>query len=278
MPKMPKHPFFDRFFFGVVAFVAFLSFVDFLLGKTGREKIKELVGNWWVYLEDTTFAGLGAADAAWIRSWFEKRLGPILSFRFWVRAWLGASVLLVVALFGLSSLIDESDKSLVAAAVERLVTAIAILADSGVILFLANTFVPVISLAVTQALLRLMAATNSLLLLFLLTIGDILAVLAIIVLTVIIVQSHRTIDPFNFGNVFDQMIWMSGGLVSLLPIVLHTLLVTLFIVSKLTLPVFKKPVNLVLLRIYESDKGVLTLVGVALGALAKLCQEGIKLI
>ena len=60
---MPAGSFFDPFFFAILVFVAALTFADFLLGKKGRDKTKELVGDWCLFLEDATYAGLGAADA-----------------------------------------------------------------------------------------------------------------------------------------------------------------------------------------------------------------------
>lgn len=272
---MPTSSFFDSFFFAILVLVASLAFIDFLLGKKGRERIKERVGDWWLFLDDTTYAGLGAADAAKIHGWFRARLGPVASFRFWVSAWAGMCVLLVIALFALSSLLDGS---FISGAPERLLAVFEVLADRSLVLVLANVMLPVVSLVVTLGLLRLMSSSNSLLLLLLLTLGGAVAVLTVIVVTVTIVQSHKTWDVFDFGNVFDQLIWMSGGFVALLPLLLHILLASLFMASKLTVPILKPPINLILLRLHESEKGVLSLIGVALGTLAKLAQEGLKLL
>jgi hypothetical protein len=184
-------------------------------------------------------------------------------------------VLLVAFFHVVSSLLFN--ESPIAGAPEALIVVPQVLVDRGAFLFLANTLVPVISLVVTLGFLRLMASTNSLPLLFLLIVADAVAALIIIVATVLIVQSHRTWDVFDFGNVFDQFIWMSGGVLTLMPTILHGVLVTLFMISKLTTPVLKKPVNLILLRLHESEKGVLSLIGVAVGALAKLAQEGLKM-
>ena len=90
---MPAGSFFDPLFFATLVFVAALTFADLLLGKKGRDKTKELVGDWWLFLEDATYAGLGAADAHKIHAWFRARLGAVASVRFWVLACAGALVL-----------------------------------------------------------------------------------------------------------------------------------------------------------------------------------------
>lgn len=267
--------FFDVFFFVILVLVASLTFADFLLGKAGQKKVKELVGNWWVFLDDSTYAGLSAADASSLYGWFRKCLGPIASLRFWLSACAGASVLLVITLFVLFSLWSGS---FIEDAMDLFFSVFEVLADRGVTIFLANVIFPVICFVITLGFLRLIASTNSLLLLLLLTVGNLITVLVVSLISVIIVQSHRTWDPFDFGNLFDQFIWLSGGITALLPILLHVFFASFLIVSKLLTPLLKRPVNLVLLRLHESEKGTLSLVGIALGTLAKLMQEGLKLL
>ena len=272
---MPADSFFDPFFFAIIVLVATLAFADFLLGQDGRRRVKEFVGEWWLYLEDSTYAGLGADDAAKIQFWVRRCLGPIRSFRFWILAFVGACVLLVASFQVVSSLVF--DESIIAGALETLLLMPQLLVDLGAFLFLANTLLPVISLVVTLGFLQLMASTSSIPILFLLIVGDAVAALTIIVATVMIVQSHRTWDAFDFGNVITQLIWLSGGTLILAPTILHIALTMLFMLSKLMTPVLKNPINLVLLRLYESEKGVFSLIGVAVGTLAKLVQEGLKL-
>lgn len=272
---MPTDSFLDPFFFAVLVLVATLAFADFLLGQEGRKRVKEHVGDWWIYLEDSSYAGLGADDAARIQDLARRCLGPIRSFRFWVSAFVGACVLFPMSLQVVSSLMLGDP--IIPGSLENLLEVHQVLVDRGAFLFLANTLVPVISLVVTLGFLQLMASTSSLLLLFLLIVGDTVAALTISVATVMIVQSHRTWDVFDFGNVFDQLIWLAGGMLTLAPTILHVVLVMLFMLSKLTTPILKKPVNLILLRLHESEKGVFSLIGVAVGTLAKLVQEGLKL-
>lgn len=273
---MATHSYFDSFFFGVLMLVALLTFTDFLLGKNGREKVKQLVGEWWVYLDDSTYAGLGADDAARLLHWVRKGLGPIRSLRFWISTFAGACVLLVITIHVVSSLMFG--EPIISGALEASVVVPNMLVDRGALLFLSNTLMPVISLVATLGFLRLMSSTKSLIFLFLLILANAIAALTILVATVVLVQNHRTWDAFDFGNVLDQLIWMSGGTLTLLPVLLYIVLATLFMISKLTMPILKKPVNLIVLRLHQSDKGVLSLAGVALGAMAKLTQEGLKLI
>lgn len=267
--------FFDVFFFVILVLIATLAFADFLLGKEGQKKVKERVGNWWIFLDDSTYAGLSATDASNLYSWFLKCLGPITSLRFWLSACVGASVLLAITLFVLFSLWTGS---FIENAIDSFFLVFEVLDDRGLNIFLANVIFPVICFVITLGFLRLLASTNSLLLLLLLTVCNVITVSVVSLLSIIIVQHHRTWDPFDFGNLFDQFIWLSGGITALLPILLHVFFASFLIVSKLLTPLLKRPVNLILLRLHESEKGTLSLVGIALGTLAKLMQEGLKLL
>jgi len=271
---MVTYSFFDPFLFAVSVLVCTLAFIDFLLGKEGQKRLREVVGNWWVYLEYSTYYGLGAADAKKLHNSFRKLLGPTISLRFWILAFAITCVLLFIVLYVLASLFNGSFTSYV---LETLADIFAIISTHTDI-FVINAVLPIVALIVTMYFLRLMASTSALWPLVLLTISDVVILLSLIMLTVVTVQSHRTWDVFNFDNIFVMAIWMSGGIVSLIPTLLHILLMVLFIGSKLSAPFLKKPINLILLRLHESEKGVLSLIGLAAGTLAKLVQEGLKLL
>jgi hypothetical protein len=66
--------------------------------------------------------------------------------------------------------------------------------------------------------------------------------------------------------------------ISLLPSLVHVLIAVCFVFSKPFRPVLQKPTALILARLYESDKGVLTLLAAAIGVMAKLAQQGAKYI
>lgn len=275
---MPAQSFFDPFFFVMLVIVASLAFIDFLLGEQRRKAIRERVGAWWVYLDDSTYAGLGADDAAKIHGWIGKWLGSTLSLRFAVLASIAMSIVYLIALFvalmAFESLFDGPKTG----SLEMIRLMFEMIVDGRIWLLVASVILSVASLVVTLRFLRWMATSTSLARLFLLTLGDLFAILVLIVLTIVLVQSQRTMDVFDFDQLFDQIFWLAAGMTALTPLALHLLLSTIFMVSKLTSPLVKPPVSLILLRLEESEKGVLTLVGTGLGVVSKLAQEGLKLL
>lgn len=275
MEEVAINSFVDTFFYFCLVFVAVLALTDFLLGKEGREKVRELIGEWWIYLEDSSYAGLGASDAARILGWFRNILGPIVSLRFWVLIFPIAFLLLVTVLHLVFTM---PDGVVFEDLFESISLIFLIFGERGFLIPFANTILPVLSFVLTLGFLKLMSSSSSFVFLSFLTICDLIVAIALIIVTVMIVQSHRTWDVFDFGNVLDQYVWIAGGLLSLFPTALHVFLTSLFVISKLTAPILRKPVNLVLLRLNESEKGALSLIGVAIGTIAKLIQEGLKLV
>jgi len=65
----------DPFLFWVSVAVVALTFTDFMLGKDNRLHIKERVGEWWLYVEDTSFVGFLTRDAGRIRQFIERLVG-----------------------------------------------------------------------------------------------------------------------------------------------------------------------------------------------------------
>jgi hypothetical protein len=65
----------DEFFFRVALVCALLVFVDWAIGPTGRAAMREKTAEWWIHIQDTTFVGLVAADAAKIRRFFLNVFG-----------------------------------------------------------------------------------------------------------------------------------------------------------------------------------------------------------
>jgi hypothetical protein len=53
----------DVFFWGVSAFVLVLIFIDFFIGKDGREKIRDKVGWWWIYVDEKPITGFSSKNA-----------------------------------------------------------------------------------------------------------------------------------------------------------------------------------------------------------------------
>lgn len=60
----------DGFLYVDVLVVATLVFLDWVLGKERRKKIREGVGDWYLYLEESTYGKLLSDDAEKIRGHF----------------------------------------------------------------------------------------------------------------------------------------------------------------------------------------------------------------
>src|SRR5688572_8165526 len=89
----------DAFLFWDAVIVAILMFIDWAVGKRGRESIRNVVAAWWIRINDNTFTGLVAADAALLRSRFVQWFGHgVFSLKRTLRAPL-VGVLLAWALF-----------------------------------------------------------------------------------------------------------------------------------------------------------------------------------
>ncbi len=81
------------------------------------------------------------------------------------------------------------------------------------------------------------------------------------------------------GTVLGMIIvvlFASAVVPAVLPLMLHAAMVLTFMLSKLFRPLLQKPTELLLLRFYESEKGVLTLLAVGLGAITELAIKAIK--
>jgi hypothetical protein len=274
LSKMITQSFFDPFFWGVSLLVASLAFADFLLGKQGRKAMRERVAAWWVYLDDATYAGLGADDARRISTWLRAHLGPVMSVRFVLLASLAMSVCFVLSALVVFSLYEDSFSD----PGELIRTILSLIAEGHTVFVPINVLVSITSLAITLGFLKLMAQSTSLARLVLLSLCDVVAIVLICIATVITVQSHRTWDTFDFGNVFDQLFWLSVGLNAVAPIGLHMLVSMLFMITKLIGPLIQRPVSLILLRVEESEKGVLTIGAVGMAAVSKMAQELLKLV
>jgi hypothetical protein len=56
----------DRFLIVVIILVTLISAVDWLIGQSGRERLQKMVGDWWVIVETTTFGENISAYASFI--------------------------------------------------------------------------------------------------------------------------------------------------------------------------------------------------------------------
>jgi len=281
----------DKFTGYLLVMVILLTFADFLLGKEKRKRMRERVGDWWLMLSTKTFVGFTRREAEIIRNYIFKTFGQERSWKLF-----GWTVLLiflsgVVSILTLSSIIFQNYD------------------NPGVPIFFMtiNTIIPIIpqavityaSLIITLKFLDLMTKnTNIFLLLVIIGFDLFLGLLTALASAVFVFghwqlflqQIHRFLSvileffPFdlyalpNFKPIplYNMIRTISYWAPPLLPSFFHLFGCLLFLLSKLFEPVIKKPLALLLLRFHESEKGVLTLVGIGLGGVAKLIQVGVK--
>ena len=67
--------FFDGFFVVVIISVSLLCFIDWWIGPEGRSALRESMGTWWIYLDDTSYSELTFQDIFQIKNWFSKLFG-----------------------------------------------------------------------------------------------------------------------------------------------------------------------------------------------------------
>jgi hypothetical protein len=273
---------------GVV--VGLLTATDWLIGKTKRAQLRERVGDMWLRLEYTPYRGLASRHAAQLRSWMQSHLGEkCLSARFALTtASLSIPVFFVTAIINLwraDRWCPEVEASMACAEV----------AAQGP-LFIAVFTIPValctwLSWSIAIKCLTRMGRNTSVINLVSLACMELVGVALVVAplrLTMIwfVAETAAAIDFFMFGasalrNVFmgvtpkealDDTIYVVA-LTAALPLLLHVLLIIMFVASKLVMPILKPPVQLVLLRFYESEVGVLTQLSIFVGALLKFVQE-----
>ncbi len=297
----------DGFLFWDLFLVTFLIFADWLLGKEKRAAMRGKVGEWWLYLQDISFAGLVAEDAGKIRTFLEKLFGKrIFSFRRFAASILfGLSSLLV---FGpLIKLLFVLASGLLPHGQFELLLTIVAFYYYTLLVFPVGIILPTLfciwaSISVSIVFLRFMESSVSMRRLLLLIVLDLVSTLVLAVSTALVQQMlvfkiglNDAIDTLVIrsfeiltlspdepmsplaGIAYDLYITMLVVVfTSLLPTLVHLSVTGIFVLSKWFRPILQKPVGILLLRFHESEKGVLTQLAVALGTIAKFVQLGIK--
>ncbi len=267
----------DTFLFWDAVIVTALCLTDFLFGKDGRAAMRERIGEWWLRVEEMSFAGLVAEDAKAIIRFFHKIFGESeLSAKFIFRSVaLSISILFV----GMVSATIISEGSFDKFLDEFFFTSdIDIFWRPFLIYAPINGILDWISLFATIYFLGIMARSDGLSVIM----GVIgLDVIVAGVLGIIVIAISSFLSNFFGGGGFLSGIEYAffGAVVlftSLLPTLIHLLVAFVFLISKLLRPIVQKPLALILLRFHESDKGALTLLAIMTGTLAKLIQQGIK--
>lgn len=288
----------DKFFFWTATICAVLAFVDWAIGPKARAAMREKVAEWWIVLDDNTFAGLVAADANRVRSAFLSIFGRTwYSTRRIIRSGLLSCLvfLSVLTLLRIAQWIPSFDADY----------AVAILA-----VLVANGLLDWLLLNITIGLLGVVAASPSLLRLsaiavigFTTLVAKGIAVLFLFAAVVLVVGSVLDVlgvtgPAYSFlvqvfgepdrsspdcvecvfqGGIYDVIaMTVLAAFLGCVWSLFNIFNAIVFGVSKLFKPVVKPVASWLLYRFQESDKGVLTLASVGLGGLAKVLQQGAK--
>ena len=267
----------DTFLFWDAVIVTLLCLADFLIGKEGRAAMRERIGEWWLHVEGASFTGLVAEDARAVIRFFHKVFGESeLSFKFIFRSVALSASILFISMVSVT-IINEGS-------VDKFLDEFFFTSDIDyfwrpfLIYTPINGILDWLSLYLTILFLGIMARSDR----PLVTLGVIGldVIVAVLIGVVVIVISRFLSDYFGGGGFLSGIEYAFYGAVvlftSLLPTLIHFLVASVFLLSKLLRPIVQKPLALVLLRFHESDKGALTLLAIMLGTLSKLVQQGIK--
>jgi hypothetical protein len=285
----------DHFLFIVALVCGVLVFVDWAIGTVGRASMRQQLAEWWIRLDDNTFAGLVAQHAGRLKDFFLKHFGKKwYSSRRVLMAILVSSMcfLVVATLINIDSVAGfHSNKAL-----------------EIFILLIPNAIFDWLMLNQTIFLLRFIERSTSLFrLLVIAAIGFLAAMLKpFIVLPMgMILESawelsgatpviHSAFDivfgqpppvppPACVECLFDE--WFVDLFKIVFAVILtgfiwsitHIFAALTFAASKLFRPIVKPLLSWLLYRFQESEKGVLTVIATGGGTVAKLIQQAAKL-
>ena len=299
---MKAPTFVDGFLLWVAGLVAVAMFVDFLLGPAKRAQIRDAVGEWGCHLQTTSFPDIISEASGKIRHFIIRGFGDWLSWRNFFLSCSSSLLLVGIAVVIFWFVIKRGQVEL---GVYRFLA-----------YAFQNALLDWLSLGVTLGLLQLMKQqTRTAPLLALISLDLFLAlILAFFVVYGALIIDRYTpvlltmplikIRGFDTLIIFDQMnirqlaylasdrlidlvalIFTGRAFYSLtfivvftsaLPTLIHLIITILLVVLKMSWPVLRPIISLLLRRFSQSDKGVFTLVAGGAGVLAKVIQEGVK--
>ena len=65
----------------IIALGGIGAFIDFLLGKAGRDKVKQTLAAWWIIFDDVKWNNFGRKEALFAAKILQKSCGTLFSFR-----------------------------------------------------------------------------------------------------------------------------------------------------------------------------------------------------
>ena len=282
----------DGFLFWDALIVTSLIFADWIIGKERREAMRERVGEWWLYLDNSSYSGLVADDARTVRQFLQKMFGRSwLSPAFVQRTFIYSTAVafLVLTAFQFYLLFLASSISSSASddpvLLSEFAYAILVLVLLPVLMTMPAMITPNVisgwlSIGFTLFLLKKMERSTSLAVLLGILICDVVAACLVTVVSFVLLSYALNGPSWGFylslPGIFSFFSVVAMAVTNSLPTLIHASLGILFILSKLVSPLLKKPTEILLIRFYESKKGVLTQLAIGLGALAKIVQEIVK--
>jgi hypothetical protein len=291
----PKNSWVDEFLFYDLVAVSLLLLVDWFLGETRRQNMRERAGEWWLHVQEYSYQGLAKEDAAYVRAKLVKIFGENwLSPRFVFGSFFVSSILsgIVLSLILLETGYQDMNWQQYLAFIASFT--------------LPNAILDWMSLSLTIYLLGLMARSAHFFNIVLIAIVDVIVAIALGVgvvfmffflvsvfecenldciaksavdtlsyteeIFIAVLEPHylRTVS-FSQGSILLGAIFTST-----LPSLIHLFIALIFLGSKLIRPIGKPVVSAVLFAFHDSKKGVLSVIAVGLGAAAKLIQQWSK--
>jgi hypothetical protein len=101
--------FFDWVFVVLMFIVALAISIDWWIGKEGRKRMKGRIGDWWLHIDDLSYAGLTSEDASKVQRFLKRIFGDkIWSLTFFFRSALASvlsTIILIAVCYGINWLI-----------------------------------------------------------------------------------------------------------------------------------------------------------------------------
>lgn len=295
--------FFDGFTYCLLVFCTLLTLIDWLIGTSRRERLQRKVGDWWVYVEDSSVGTFVSDDARRLLGLHDRLFHDVIGSQFAeevVRVFmLGAPIFLLgmgtyLLWFAPPDVPLRSDQTGFSAHV--LLAPIVIGVTTGVIgvrlqglvlrLLVRQDGAGAILAAVSATLVYVAVVT------IMIATGVVLANLYEFHVRPLYQQNIVRLQPpleyalriparvtpvvwqLDRGVTIGAVLWSAGP--CLVPLGFLLVPQAVFTVSKMFRAVFKPILALLLGRFYESKQGILTTLAIGGGAFAKLAQETVK--
>lgn len=280
--------FFDPFFVVVAIIVAALSAIDWLLGRVGRERMKKRVKAFWRTLQHSNLDDLTISALNPVRRLLNKIYGTRVGWRLitaaFISNWLLVEVL-AIAILGepIISLIArrEDEVSLLPESLLITVAAIGWIPYRWLIVAFNSDVKPGNALTAWAKNTAILIAKFAGFSVFYILVFE----AVFLVLSHAVTDAFAQIDISDIGSNPDAWVdlifkivlifWLIGSVV-LFPILAAILLFIFLVLLKVLRPWIQPATALVLDRLCESEKGVLTQLALGLGFVVKLTQEILK--